>query len=130
VFVVIAEEGRRRWVSGLFQEQGVALAYLAEIPDELRRCQTVISAGVDAYPVYLVESDDGFFVHSPQSLVSFLDAVPRTHDDDFCYFNVYKFLGDWRPDRAGSDFMGAIPHVHVHNGHLDQVREDGVEALW
>lgn len=129
MFLVTCKQGNHRWVSGIFCKRTDALAYVEEVPDELRALQVIVEAPHSEYPVYLVE-DVGFVVHSAASLGEFLAGLPRVDDDDRCYCNVYRVAEDWRPPRAGTDFMGAMRHVHIENRHLEKVGADGIDALW
>jgi hypothetical protein len=78
----------------------------------------------------LVEDAAGFALHSAASITALIAAVRRVHDDDCCYFNTYRLTEDWRPPRPGTDYMGAINHVHLSNWHLDRMRAGGLDALW
>ena len=129
MFLVTCKQGNHSWVSGVFRKHADALAYVEEVPDELRALQSIVEAPLPEYPVYLLETD-GFVLHSATSLGEFLAGIPRVDDEDWCYCNVYRLVEDWRPDRAGTDFMGAIRHVHIENDHLDQVGAAGVDSLW
>ena len=129
MFLVTCERTNHRWVSGVFRERADATSYVDEVPDELRAIQSVVEAGPSAYPVYLVE-DTNFVLHSSDSLAVFLAGLRRVDDDDWCYCNVYRLTEDWWPPRPGTDYMGAIRHVHIENHHLDRVSAEGVDALW
>jgi len=130
MFLVTCESGTRRWVSGVFRNREDADAYLSDVSDEMRPLQKVVSVSPRSFPFFLVEDGAGFSAHTAESLEAMISELQRIPDQDWCYFNVYRLDDDWRPAHAGTDYMGAIPHVHFDNQHLDLVLKAGAHALW
>jgi len=130
MFLVMCQRGTHRWLSGIFLARTDAVSYVDEVPEDLRPIQRVVEASPNEYPVYLIEDVNGLVAHSSTSLEKLLASLERVSGDDWCYFNVYRFTEDWRPPRPGTDYMGAIAHVHVANRHLDRVDAAGIDSLW
>lgn len=130
MYVVTCTRDPRSWVSGIFRERAAADAYLDEVPANLRPLQVLVKVSPSDYPVYVIEDASGFTVHSAESLADLLSHLERVPDPEWCYFNIYRFTEDWRPRKAGTDYMGAVQHVHVLNRHLDAAIAGGLDALW
>ena len=130
MFLVTCERAKHRWISAVFRTRADAVSYVGDVPVELRAIQRIVEFPPTDYPAYLVEDAEGFNLHTSESLAEFIGGVCRVPDNDWCYFNVYRLAGDWRAPRPGTDHMGAIPHVHIENRHLDRVHTGGVDALW
>jgi hypothetical protein len=133
MFAVQATSGSRRWISGVFSSKAATEAYLALIPDGARSKQSVIELHGLSYPLYICEDEREFRFLSEAEVAAELKQYAgdlRREDEGWCYTNVYRISGDWRPKRPGTDYMGALPHHHVTNSTLDCVERYGFNSLW
>ena len=53
-----------------------------------------------------------------------------SHNDDWCYTNLYRVSDDFIPKNPGKDYMWLLPHHHIDNFVLEQVKAHGLNALW
>jgi hypothetical protein len=133
MFVVQAESGSRRWISGVFSSKAATDAYLDLIPAGPRTKQSVVELPGLFYPLYICEEETEFRFLTEAEIVALLKQYAgeqRRDDDDWCYTNLYRIPHDWRPNRPGNDDMGALPHHHVTNYTLECVERYGFESLW
>lgn len=131
MFVIQAGSGKYRWISGVFARCESVDEYLALVPN--RSICSVIDLGDLAYPLYICEDHEGFRFLSEAAAIAELTRYAGErgkHDDDWCYTNLYRIAGAWRPKSPGSDSMGALPHHHVTNSILDWIEREGFQALW
>jgi hypothetical protein len=118
MFAVHATDGWRRWISGVFSSRAAADRSLTLIPDGERSKQVVIDLGGMTYPLYICENDMVFRFLTEEEAVAELKRYAgdaRRDDQDWCYTNLYRIVGDWQPQCPGTDYMGALPHHHVTN---------------
>jgi hypothetical protein len=133
MFAVQAVDGSRRWISGVFRSKPAIDAYLALIPDGARAKHTVIELPGLSYPLYICDDELGFRFLTEAEVAAELRRFAgeqRRDDEDWCYTNLYRIADDWRPNRPGTDYMGALPHHHVTNSTLECVEQYGFESLW
>lgn len=128
MFVVEADkQGRLRWISGVFRERADAEAYVARIPEGLRRWQRLVEIPFADYPVYMIEAD-GFRFVTFDELVDVLRALPEDGDAVDPYLNAYEIDRDFAPRRPGADVMDLLRHVHVDDRFLRHYRAAGPGA--
>jgi hypothetical protein len=133
MFVVQAEVGSRRWISGVFSSKAATDAYLELISAGPRANQSVIELPGLSYPLYICEDERGFRFLTEAEIVAELKQYTgkqRRDDEGWCYTNLYRIADDWRPQRPGTDSMGSLPHHHVTNDTLDCAEQYGFESLW
>jgi len=133
MFAVLAEDGLRRWISGVFGSRETAEAYLTLIHDGQRSKHSVTDLDGLNDPLYVCEDEKGFRFLTEAEAIAELKLYAgnlREDDEDWCYTNLYRIAGDWRPKRPGTDEMGALPHHHVTNFTLECVEQSGFESLW
>lgn len=131
MFAIEVSSGRRRWITGVFARRESVDSYLALGLDP--STYTVIDLGDLDYPLYIAEDHTGFRFLSEATAVAELQRYAgelRQHADKWCYTNLYRVNGDWRPKHPGSDAMGILAHHHITNLILNWMEREGFEALW
>jgi hypothetical protein len=81
-------------------------------------------------PCFLLEDHAGIRVASAGILEDALRqwlASDAEHDEPVG--NVYRIGAAWRPPRAGTDYMGSLPHVHVGAQLLSVFASAGLTAF-
>ncbi|MCB9625466.1 MAG: hypothetical protein H6723_19280 [Sandaracinus sp.] len=80
-------------------------------------------------PTFLVESN-GFrcvdLLEITAVLTAWLDA---TKPSDWVHGNVFFHGKPWSPPRPGTDYMGVLPRVHVHQGDVERLQREGLDAF-
>lgn len=117
------------WVSGVFERESDAQAYLQEIPVAERSKHTLGELDGLQYPGYLVEDTEGFRFLTEQAAVDDIRAHAPTADEDECCATLYRFDRDYRPKVAGEDEMGRLKHEHIDNDVLARVQREGRAGL-
>ena len=133
MFVVQATDGFRRWISGAFHSRSAVDMYLSQIPKKQRSKQSIIDLAGLTYPLYICEDEKGFHFLTEVEVITALKHYTndlRHDDEDWCYTNLYRIVGNWQPKLPGTDYMGSLPHYHVTNSTLEKVEQYGFESLW
>ncbi len=129
---IIISKVFREFIAGIFSEKDSALDFIQRIPDS--DSTNVKQFEVDCgYPFYISENHEGFSYLSLSEVTSllngFIEDMPN-HDEDWCYTNLYRIAEDFQVKIPGKDYMGSLPHHHIDNDTLIEIRENGVEWLW
>lgn len=82
------------------------------------------------FPLFVVEDSTGFAAMSSTEVEQFATQTSPSGDSDAMHFNLYLFTSDWRPPRPGTDYMGVVRHVHVGDGDLKLIIQQGPAALF
>lgn len=122
MFVIEASKNNKRWISGIFSRLHDAEAYLKEIPENLIRYQKLYEIPQKEYPIYITETN-GFTFLSRDELKQKLDSIVQSGDDDMVYLNFYIINEEYRPKKAGTDYMGILRHEHVDNFFLRTIKD-------
>jgi hypothetical protein len=132
VYLIVHHSGFRPYISGVFREKAAIIAYLAGFDIQHQAVIEEFTALTDTgYPLYLFEaSGQPFTLHSAAGITAMLAALVQNPSDDWCYGNVYQLNHDWQPRRAGSDAMGLLPHIHIYNHDLNNIKSLGVAACF
>lgn len=110
-----------RYIAGIFADVTARRLASQAIPLDIRKDMTLENSGIPNYPLYLVETDDGFLYYSKAGIQSFLEGAAHvitrgdaSDADSFePLFNVYVVASDFEPGTPGIDEMGALSHTHV-----------------
>lgn len=126
MYAIVHHNSVNSWISGIFQERELAIAYLGTIPVDLQ--PKLLEFSIDRYPIYLLEVERDFTYYRDTDITAFVSNLTLLDDDDWCYGNVYYIDRDWQSQRAGKNYMGIIPHIHLDNKHVLIIRETGITA--
>ncbi|APO44647.1 hypothetical protein BS614_11995 [Paenibacillus xylanexedens] len=130
MFIIVATKGSLKWVSGVFQAEDVARQYMDLIPEELKGYQKFIQIENITYPFYIIERQDSpFRFLGKDEVISLFDKTEVSEDEDEVHFNIYTIDSDYRSNKPGTDYMGALRHDHVTNESIEMYREEGTAFL-
>ena len=125
--VILSTTGPRRWISGIFREPQDAHEWLTRLPSEGRVHHSLECILPTQFPFFILEDHSGFrFLDASDAtrLVEFMPHAPPNADPI-----LFAILAEFRPNVAGRDEMGCLPHVHLDQEHLAELREHGLRAL-
>ncbi|MFS0870319.1 hypothetical protein [Paenibacillus xylanilyticus] len=128
MFIVFAERGQLKWISGIFREAQQAKNYLEIIPEELKEYQRLVRLDHIEYPFYIIETK-GFSYLSKIEVIELLNSTSVSDDEDQVHFNIYRIDSDYRPKKPGTDYMGILRHDHVTNDFLRDYKKAGMAFL-
>ncbi len=125
-------EGRLPFLAGVFATDGELREFLGQVPESRASRLRVVRAPDVQLPCFLVERDGLRLVDAAglDATVRAWRATPWSEDPDPLYGNVYWLQASWSAPRPGTDYMGALPHVHVDRDLLDRFGDEGVSALF
>ncbi|KAA8746935.1 hypothetical protein [Paenibacillus sp. UASWS1643] len=130
MFIIVANKGKLKWISGVFQAEEVARQYMDLIPDELKVYHEFIQIENITYPFYIIERQESpFRFLDKDEVISLFDHTDISEDEDEVHFNIYTVDSDYRPKKPGTDYMGALRHDHVTNESIEMYREEGTVFL-
>ncbi|MBT2284894.1 hypothetical protein J7E78_15230 [Paenibacillus polymyxa] len=130
MFIIVANKGKLKWISGVFQAEEVARQYMDLIPDELKVYHEFIQIENITYPFYIIERQASpFRFLDKDEVISLFDHTDISEDEDEVHFNIYTVDSDYRPKKPGTDYMGALRHDHVTNEFIEMYRKEGTEFL-
>jgi hypothetical protein len=118
----------RRWISGIFQDRGKAIAYLESIPPEIKP-PDLREFRIESYPVFLLEAKCvEFTLYKEADINEYIKNIilEDEEDEDRLYANIYYLEEDWHSSRPGTDRMGAIRHTHLDDRKILRVRDSGI----
>jgi len=112
VVLVLGSSGS--YLTGIFSQREEAEAYLAEIPSARRALLRTLEMPEVDLPCFLLEDHTGIRAANAGVLEDALRQWLATRAaDDEPVGNVYWIRAAWRPPKAGTDYMGSLPHAHV-----------------
>ncbi|MEK4661744.1 hypothetical protein MHH93_07615 [Priestia sp. FSL H7-0729] len=130
MYIIVANKGKLKWISGVFQAEEVARQYMDLIPDELKKYQEFIQIGNITFPFYIIERQESpFRFLGKDEVISLFDNTDVSDDEDEVHFNIYTVDSDYRPKKPGIDYMGALRHDHVTNEFIEMYRKEGTKFL-
>ncbi|MNP38441.1 hypothetical protein D3C76_1319530 [compost metagenome] len=129
VYIVKALNGKYQWISGIFKEEKEVQKYLEIIPTDLKNYQKLIDLNIDNYPFYIIESENEFEYLVVDELIKKIDGIELIDDKNKVYFNIYLIDSDYKPNKAGTDYMGIIRHDHVTNDFIEWYKKKGKSFL-
>ncbi|MNI74485.1 hypothetical protein D3C73_1305710 [compost metagenome] len=129
VYIVKALNGKYQWISGIFKEEKEVQKYLEIIPTDLKNYQKLIDLNIDNYPFYIIESENEFEYLVVDELIKKIDGIELIDDENKVYFNIYLIDSDYKPNKAGTDYMGIIRHDHVTNDFIEWYKKKGKSFL-
>ena len=118
-----------RWVSGIFERERDARAYLQEMPAAVRSKHVLTQLSDLHYPVYVVEDSEGFRFMTCQAALDDIKRRAPTANEDDCCLTLFRIDRDYRTRVAGEDEMGRLNHQHIDNEMLERVHRQGRAAL-
>lgn len=124
MYAIVHDNSVTSWISGIFQDRDLAIAYLSTIPVDLQ--PKLLEFPIDRYPVYLLEIDRNFTYNCEVDITAFIKSITLQDEDNWCYGNIYCINQDWQSPRVGKDYMGVIPHFHLDNQHIFRIRDSGI----
>ncbi|MNR38426.1 hypothetical protein D3C85_1565290 [compost metagenome] len=62
-------------------------------------------------------------------LIKKIDGIELIDDKNKVYFNIYLIDSDYKPNKAGTDYMGIIRHDHVTNDFIEWYKKKGKSFL-
>lgn len=122
-YVEVVRENRK-WISGVFLQSKDAENYFQLIPEGIKNYGRIKSVNFDRYPVYLVESEEFYFVDLKglhQAIIK-IEILPNFK---YIYINIYEITEDFVPKKPGTDYMGILKHAHVNNEYLERYQKFG-----
>ncbi len=119
MYYIEARNDSYKWISAIFMDREKVESYLQSIPERLKNIQTLHEVSLDAYPVYLVEGDE-FFFRDLAGVHAALGEIEVKPDFEHVYLNLYKISEDFQSRKPGTDYMGALSHVHVDNDFMQR----------
>lgn len=119
MFVIEAGKGRRSWISGIFEDEEQANEFIRKLPSEMKLIKRKVPLQGIQYPFYIIEEGLEFIYLNHLQIGEILDGITKVEDDDRVYFNLYYITQDFEPKIPGSDYMGAIKHLHIDNSFLN-----------
>lgn len=125
MYIVKASNGKYQWISGIFKEEKEVQKYIENIPTDLKDYQKLIELKNLNYPFYIIESKNEFEYIVVDELLSKIDEIELTEDQNRVYFNIYLIESDYRPKKPGTDYMGIIKHEHVTNDFIEWYKKRG-----
>ncbi|MNN44486.1 hypothetical protein D3C81_1587790 [compost metagenome] len=129
VYIVKALNGKYQWISGIFKEEKEVQKYLEIIPTDLKNYQKLIDLNIDNYPFYIIESENEFEYLVVDELIKKIDGIELIDDKNKVYFNIYLIDSDYKPNKAGTDYMGIIRHDYVTNDFIEWYKKKGKSFL-
>ncbi|WP_258276520.1 hypothetical protein [Paenibacillus sp. SC116] len=130
MYIIEANDSRRKWISGVFRNLNKFEKYLSLIPDELKSYQHTKQITIAEYPFYIIENKEGFTYLNKYEFIQMLNNASRNSgNDNVVYFNFYFIEADYQTSKPGSDYMGIIKHEHVTNDFLTFYKKQGIEFL-
>ncbi|MNC47293.1 hypothetical protein D3C75_963460 [compost metagenome] len=129
VYIVKALNGKYQWISGIFKEEKEVQKYLEIIPTDLKNYQKLIDLNIDNYPFYIIESENEFEYLVVDELIKKIDGIELIDDENKVYFNIYLIDSDYKPNKAGTDYMGIIRHDYVTNDFIEWYKKKGKSFL-
>ncbi len=124
MYAIVHNNSVTSWISGIFQDRDRAIAYLATISVDLQ--PKLLEFPINHYPVYLLEVDRNFTYNCETDIIAFVSKLTLQDNEDWCYGNIYYINQDWQSRRAGKDYMGMIPHLHLDNKNIFRIRNSGI----
>ncbi|MBI4433756.1 hypothetical protein HY632_03210 [Candidatus Uhrbacteria bacterium] len=141
--LVISTQGKRKWISGIFQDEAQAVAHRERLPEPLRT-HTVIQSDALTYPIAVIAyctpafHEHHFVAHAPEQaareLLRYALRTPQEQphapsaqvpDTLFCCTD------DWESSSSntGTDQMGFLPHIHLDPDHLSDIAAAATTAV-
>ena len=117
-----------RFLAAAFDSEEALHEWFDAVPAD-RRDTLVKRTDGHSFPCFLVETDDFRWIDEAELAELFATCATDGHAPDRVYMNLYFLKGPWQPPRAGSDFMGSLPHLHVERRHLELAEREGLDAL-
>jgi len=119
-----ATDERLPWLSGVFEKRADAERYFAMIPEDLRRCQSIVEIQFSTYPFFIVEKcrpeKDGFHYLDANGVRAILKALTPVGNKDGERLIIYVITEDFFASDAGTDNMGLLNHWHITNRELSR----------
>ncbi|WP_127531003.1 hypothetical protein [Paenibacillus kobensis] len=128
MYIIEAQNDKRAWISGIFDNECMARTYLESIPSELKENQKLIQVQL-SYPFHIVERDRHFKYVGKDEMIRELDQIDLVNDSDKVYFNIYTITSDYQPNLPGTDYMGILNHDHITNDFMTWYSNEGEEFL-
>lgn len=130
LYIVESNDNGRVWVSGIFEDESIALKYLNSITAEnMRGRHRIEQADALSFPFYIIEEKRSFTYLNQSETLKRLDDIVQVEDDDHVYFNLYYITQCYQPPEPGIDYMGSLNHVHIDNRLLEWYQQDGLDFL-
>jgi hypothetical protein len=101
-----------RWISAICQDRQTAEAFLATVPEHLRKMQRMVEIPQEGYPLFVIE-DRGFEYGNAKLARKRLAELGPCGDEDAVLLNVYIVREDFVPEHPGEDSMGYLYHWHI-----------------
>lgn len=129
MYVLEADNNRRKWISGIFNNLQELEEYIEQIPEELKELQ-IKKTFLISYPFYIIEKQEAEFVYlSKYEFIEYLNQFEIRSEEDVVHFNFFYIQSDFQPIKPGTDYMGILTHGHVTNDFLVFFKKEGEEFL-
>ena len=133
MYYIESKKNNHLWISGIFISKQDAEFYFESIPKIEGIIHSLLYIEISNYPVYIVESE-AFEITNIAGVRAAIEKVKIIEDSENIYLNLYRVNEDFQPKKPGSDYMGAIYHIHVMNGYLSRYHQykdlDPFELSW
>ncbi|MCB9611644.1 MAG: hypothetical protein H6722_04230 [Sandaracinus sp.] len=117
-----------RFLAAVFDTEAALDGWLASVPHE-RRASLRTGRDERDLPTFLVESNGFVWCDGSELGERLLAWSDPAKPDDWVLGNVFFLAEPWSPPRPGTDYMGVLPHVHVHQEDVERLRREGVDAF-
>lgn len=129
---IVVLKNFREFIAGIFSEKESAMKFVLEISEAERDSVTLLETDC-GYPFYISENHEGFSYFSSTDVELLLNGFiedMHNQDEEWCYTNLYRVAEDFSPKKPGKDYMGLLPHYHIDNDVLTEIKENGLASLW
>lgn len=131
----VLSDGPQPYLAGIFSSSHEMTAFLGQVPATLRPHLRTQVLPHRELPCFAIEEGRELRIVDADQLAHTLqgwEAGAQRRDGEI-FGNVYWLPTSWTPPRPGTDYMGAIVHVHVDTGLIDAFVQGGLRrflAAW
>lgn len=127
---IVVSKDFREFIAGVFSEKENA----NELSSQISKLEYMKILYVELeYPFYITEDHSGFSFYSEREVNILIGGYIEdmgNHDEEWCYTNLYRVESDLKPKIPGKDYMGLMPHHHIDNDTLSEIKDNGFDSLW